>query len=64
MIVEDSINSFIKDVRLNDSKSKFALGLVTTSFNFKKPYFSFRVKLITGVIIFILFAPHQIAQTR
>ena len=45
MIVEDSINSFIKDVRLNDSKSKFALGLVTTSFNFKKPYFSFPRKI-------------------
>jgi hypothetical protein len=39
--IENSIKSFILDVKKNNLECKFALGIVTTSFEFEDSYFSF-----------------------
>tara|TARA_B100000780_G_C21122021_1_gene454568 strand:+ start:2236 stop:3159 length:924 start_codon:yes stop_codon:yes gene_type:complete len=41
MSIENSIKGFITDAKKNNSECKFALGAVTTSFEFEECYFSF-----------------------
>ncbi len=45
MYIKDSIINFISDIRNYEPNSQFSLGIVTTSADFTKPYFSFPRKI-------------------
>ena len=45
MYIKDSIINFIEEIRIHEPSSKFSMGIVTTSANFSKSYFSFPRKI-------------------
>ena len=55
--IEDSIKNFIIEIRKDNPEHNFALGIVTTSFDFKNAYFSFPRKIESWGYYFHIVCP-------